>query len=93
LAPALRINEIAARLHISSSYLRHLFKNEVGMAPTHYIKVLRLSKAKELLENTFLSVKEVMAEVGFSDLSHFVRDYKQQYGETPSQTRASARVA
>jgi transcriptional regulator GlxA family with amidase domain len=49
-----------------------------------------LQKSKELLETTFLSVKEIMVAVGFADLSHFVRDYKQQFGETPSQTRASA---
>ena len=86
--PVVRIKEIAATLHISSSYLRHLFKKELGMAPTHYVKLLRLQKAKKLLENTFLSVKEVMAEVGIADPSHFVRDYKQRYDETPSQARA-----
>jgi AraC-like DNA-binding protein len=81
-----RINEIADELYISSSHLRHLFKKEVGMAPTHYVKVIRPQKAKELLENTFLSVKEVMAAVGFSDLSHFVRAYKAHFRVTPSQT-------
>jgi two-component system response regulator YesN len=93
MSPAVRIKEIAATLHISSSYLRHLFKKELGMAPTHYVKVLRLQKAKKLLENTYLSVKEIMAQVGISDPSHFVREYKQQFGETPSQTRASIKKA
>lgn len=91
LAPSVRIKEIAARLHISSSHLRHLFKKELGIAPTHYVKALRMRKAREMLETTFLSVKEVMAAVGFADLSHFVRDYKTQYLETPSQTRAIRR--
>ena len=90
MSPAVRIKEIAATLHISSSHLRHLFKKDLGMAPTQYVKVLRLRKAKKLIENTFLSVKEIMAAVGISDLSHFVRDYKQQCGETPSQARARA---
>jgi transcriptional regulator GlxA family with amidase domain len=89
----IRINEIAAKLHISRSHLAHLFKREVGIAPTHYVKVLRLRKARVLLETTFLSVKEIMAIVGFADPSHFVRDYKQEFGETPSQTRASMRAA
>jgi transcriptional regulator GlxA family with amidase domain len=87
MAPSTRINEIAHELHISSTHLRHLFKREVGMTPTHYVKVLRLEEARKLLETTLLSVKEVMAAVGFSDLSHFVRDYKAQYGVTPSQSR------
>ncbi len=92
-APAVGINEIASKLHISRSHLSHLFKRELSMAPTQYVRVLRLRKAKDLLESTFLSVKEIMVMVGFADLSHFVRDYKQEFGETPSQTRASKRVA
>jgi AraC-like DNA-binding protein len=88
-----RINEIAAALHISRSHLAHLFKRELGMAPTQYVRVLRMRKAEELLESTFLSVKEIMAVVGFADLSHFVRNYKQEFGKTPSQTRALKRIA
>jgi transcriptional regulator GlxA family with amidase domain len=88
-----RISEIAAKLHISHSHLAHLFKKELGVAPTHYVRVLRLQKARDLLESTFLSVKEIMSMVGFADFSHFVRDYKQEFGETPSQTRASMRIA
>jgi AraC-like DNA-binding protein len=90
MSPAVRVKEIAATLHVSSSYLRHLFKKDLGMAPTQFVKVLRLRKAKKLIENTFLSVKEIMVEVGISDLSHFVRDYKAYCGETPSQARARA---
>lgn len=88
-----QIKEIAAGLHISSSHLRHLFKKELGIAPAHYLKALRLQAAKELLETTFLSVKEVMAAVGLTDLSHFVRDYKKHHGETPSQSRSSGQSA
>jgi transcriptional regulator GlxA family with amidase domain len=91
LPPAVPVKEIAARLHISSSHLRHLFKKDVGMPPAHFVKLVRLQKAKELLTTTFLSVKEVMVAVGFADGSHFFRDYKKRFGETPSQTRASAR--
>jgi transcriptional regulator GlxA family with amidase domain len=86
----LRISEIAARLHLSSSHFRHVFRKQMGMPPSRYVKLLRLQRAKELLESTFLSVKEVMSEAGFSDLSHFVRDYKSEYGQSPLQTRSSA---
>jgi transcriptional regulator GlxA family with amidase domain len=89
-SPRVRVMEIAATLHITSSHLRHLFKKEVGLAPTQYVKTLRLQKARELFETTFLSIKEVMVAVGFADPSHFVRTYKEQHGETPSQTRAAA---
>jgi transcriptional regulator GlxA family with amidase domain len=86
-ASTISLEEIAVRLCVSSSHLRHLFKRSIGTTPTHYVKELRLSKAKEMLETTFFSVKEIMAAVGFADLSHFVRDYKERYGKTPSRSR------
>jgi transcriptional regulator GlxA family with amidase domain len=87
---ALQFKQIAARLNMSSSHLRHRFKKDVGVSPAHYVKCLRLQKARELLETTFLSVKEVMYSVGITDASHFVRDYKILFGESPSQTRISS---
>src|SRR5262249_48844397 len=51
----LRVSEIAARLHLSSSHFRHLFRKQIGMSPSRYVKVLRLKGAKGLLESTFLS--------------------------------------
>lgn len=86
----IRVAEIAAALNISPSHLRHLFRQEAGTSPTHYRRLLRLRKAKELLETSFLSVKEVMLAVGFKDESHFVRDFKAVYGKRPTQVRTSA---
>src|SRR4051794_25109204 len=88
-SPEVHIGEIATNLHMSSSHLRHTFKKEVGISPTQFVKNLRLQHANELLRTTLLSVKEIMVAVGFTDLSHFVRDYKVRYGERPSQSRAA----
>src|SRR5260370_23814007 len=81
------IGPIASKLNLSDSRFRHLFKKELGMSPSHCIMLLRLRRAKELLESSFLRVKEVAALVGATDISHFVRSYKMLYGQTPSQTR------
>jgi AraC-like DNA-binding protein len=80
----LRVEEIARLVHLSASRLRHLFKNETGVPLTVAVKSLRLEAAKDMLENSFLKVKEVMAAVGCTDMSHFARDYKAMWGETPS---------
>jgi AraC-like DNA-binding protein len=48
-----------------------------------------MARAKILLETTFLSVKQIMTEVGLSDESHFVRDFKSAYGESPTKFRHS----
>jgi AraC-like DNA-binding protein len=52
-----------------------------------------MQKAKELLENTFLSVKEATVSVGINDESHFVRDFKMNFGLTPSQYRQRYRAS
>ena len=62
-------------------------RERIGISPSKYVKQLKLQRAKELLDATSLSIKEVMWEAGFTDFSHAVRDYKRLYGETPSQTR------
>src|SRR5882724_3303410 len=88
--PSTRHSHLPNLRNISSSHFRHLFKKHVGLSPTHYVKLLRIRAAKKLLRTTFLSVKEVMAAVGENDFSHFVRHYKCECGETPSETRALA---
>jgi AraC family transcriptional regulator of arabinose operon len=85
------LDEIAQSVNLSASRLRHLFKDETGISPTQYLKVQRMLKAKELLETTFLNVKEVMLRVGVKDKSQFVRDFKKAYGLSPAQYRARHR--
>lgn len=83
----LPFDDIAQSVNLSSSRLRYLFKSETGMAPAHYLKHLRLQRARELAGSTFLTVKQIMEKLGIHDESHFVRDFKRAYGLTPSQYR------
>ena len=80
-------------LNISASRLRHLFKEETGNTPLHHLKIMRLLRARELLLDSFLSLKQVMNLVGITDISHFVKDYKILHGETPARTRTTYRGA
>ena len=81
------LREMARSVNLSPTHLRALFKSEIGMTPVQYQKKLRLLEAKTLLESTFLNVQEIMVQVGLSDDSHFVRDFKKLYGLTPAQYR------
>ena len=74
---ALKLEYSAGAVNLSCSRLRHLFKHETGMSFAQYIKQLRMHKARELLEDTFLRVKEIMVIIGVTDESHFVRDFKE----------------
>lgn len=85
----LHINfEVLARsVNLSPSRMRHLFKEEVGMTPAQYLKMVRIKQATDLLENSFLQLKEVMSKVGLSDESHFVKDFKKLHGLPPIRYR------
>jgi transcriptional regulator GlxA family with amidase domain len=84
--------QMAHRVNLTASHLSRLFKAETGLSPNKYLKVLRMEKAKVLLESTFLNIKEIMNKVGVRDESHFVRDFKNICGKTPGQYRVSFRL-
>jgi len=76
--------ELAQYVNLSPWRLCHLFRADIGMPPIKYLRQLRLEAAKQLLEVSFLSIKEITYKVGINDESHFVRDFKRMYGVPPS---------
>lgn len=80
----LSLAEFAQSVNLSVWRLCHIFKSDVGMPPIKYLRLLRMERAKGLLESSFLSVKEIAFRVGLSDESHFVRDFKSTYGFSPA---------
>ncbi len=80
----LSLAELAQSVNLSVWRLCHIFKADVGMPPIRYLRLLRMERAKNLLESSFLSVKEIAFQVGLNDESHFVRDFKSTYGFSPA---------
>lgn len=88
----LTLTEFAHSVNLSVWRLSHIFKSDVGMPPIKYLKLLRMERAKGLLESSFLSVKEIAFQVGLNDESHFVRDFKSTYGHSPTTYRAQFKL-
>lgn len=86
-AAAWNVTNLAALVNLSPSRLRHLFKEEIGTTPANYLKNLRLRRAEFLLSTTFLSVKEIVTQVGLGSGSHFVREFKRIRGTSPTNYR------
>jgi AraC-like DNA-binding protein len=84
----LSLGEFAQSVNLSVWRLCHIFKSDVGMPPIRYLRLLRMERAKNLLESSFLSVKEIAFQVGLNDESHFVRDFKSTYGFSPALYRS-----
>ena len=75
---------LARSVNLSSSRLRHLFKQETGQTPTQYLKQLRLKHSENLLRTTFLSIKEIARSSGLISVSYFVREFKKTFGLSPT---------
>jgi transcriptional regulator GlxA family with amidase domain len=83
----LSLGELAGASGLSVSRLCHLFHRQTGMSPRRYLKAARLARAKEVLETSSLSVKEVAARAGFNHVGRFIGDFRKAYGVTPSEHR------
>jgi transcriptional regulator GlxA family with amidase domain len=87
----LSLDVLAQSVNLSTSRFRHLFKAEMGTTPSQYLKSLRMSRAKKLVETTFLNIKQIMCSIGVRDKRHFAKDFERTYGLTPTQYRARLR--
>ena len=85
------IPTLAVLVNLSPSRFRHLFKQETGMGPAQYLKDIRLIKAEKMLRTTFLSIKQILKQVGIGSNAHFVRDFRRKYGTTPTAYRRRIR--
>src|SRR6266542_895192 len=85
----LRPVDLARQIGLSVSRLQHLFKQGMGMTIVEYQRRLRLDRACNLLETTPLSVKQIAAQVGALDTSHFIRDFTKYKGLSPRRYRLS----
>ena len=80
--------ELASKLCLSYSTFRKTFKEYTGFSPARYIGEVRMSKAKELLTNTSLSIKEVAYHVGYNNHDYFFTAFRHVTGRTPAEYRA-----
>jgi len=85
--PQLTLQDFADVFERSVSRIRHLFKRHIGVSFTEFARELRLERAKDLLQHTFRSQKEIRHDVGIPDASNFSREFKKRFGMTPSACR------
>jgi AraC family transcriptional regulator len=85
------LHSLAQLLHLSTHYFGRLFRQSTGKTPYQYVTDCRLERAKQLLQQTNLSVIEVAAMVGFRSQSHFTTMFRQQMQTTPLQFRKALR--
>ena len=74
-------------LNITPEYLSMLFKREMGMNFSIFLKEFRISHAKRLLKETDMKIYEVAQECGYSNSNYFARIFKEVTGVSPAEYR------
>ncbi len=88
-SPELCVEWLAEILRCHADYLSHLFKRETGMTLTRYINEQRVYQARDMLEKTALSVKEIAVAVGYTDPGYFARVFRQLTMDSPATYRVN----
>lgn len=79
--------KVSEHFYINESYAARVFKKEIGMSITQYIRKVRFDNAKRLLKNTTVSVGNIALNVGYSDANYFTRLFSREIGMTPTEYR------
>jgi transcriptional regulator GlxA family with amidase domain len=83
----LQVSTLAAQASVSPSHYFALFKRQMGTAPIDFFIRLRMNHARELLDSTCSSVKEVAATLGYDDPFYFSRVFKSVHQVAPAEYR------
>ena len=59
------------------------------MSATQFIRMIKLKRAAQFLDNTDYSISEIVYEVGFTNPSYFTKRFKQQFGVSPKDYKKS----
>ncbi|MCB9284179.1 MAG: response regulator [Lewinellaceae bacterium] len=81
------IPELCRELAVSRMQLHRKLTALTGKSASHYLRSIRLHKAKKLLATTDLNISEVGYEVGFRNPAHFSTAFSQEFGYPPSEER------
>lgn len=85
--PGYSIDDICLELAISRSQLFRFIKEQTNLSPSRYIRVRRLAKGKQLLEDTNFRIVEITALIGFDSQQTFSKYFTEEFGLSPSDYR------
>lgn len=89
---AISMHKLAELFGMSQRNFTRRFRSATNMTPIQYLQSQRLREAKELLQNSNLSIAEIAYRVGYIDVSYFTKLFKQFASITPKEYRTTVRA-
>ncbi len=83
------VEDLCREAAMSNTQLYRKLKALTGQSANHFIRSVRLAKAKELMTNPELTIAEIAYDSGFSDPDYFSKLFKKETGQTPTEFRKS----
>ena len=87
LSQAISIGEMASTARLGERTFLRRFQKATGVTPTEYVQSIRVQKARELLELTSLSIKEIAWKVSYEDAGAFRKIFQKAVGLQPLEYR------
>lgn len=83
----LSLQDVAGAMNYSDAYFCKMFKQCFGKGFIVYLSEYRIEKAKQLLADVAINIKDISSEVGYRDSNYFAKVFKRVTGETPTDYR------
>jgi AraC-like DNA-binding protein len=84
----LKLSALAKHVGYSEYYLSRMFKKEMGLSISTYIKIVRVERSKLMLVSTGLPIAQIADTLHFASSSHFSESFRDITGKTPQQFRS-----
>jgi AraC family transcriptional regulator of arabinose operon len=91
MASPITLDDLAAAVHLSTSRLSHLFREQVGITPIQYLESQRIERARQMLEQTSMPIGQIARQVGYESPFYFSLRFKKRTGSSPRAYRQALR--
>lgn len=85
--------DLQRALGYSPAHLNRLFKEHFALTPYEYLQKCKFRYARNLLQSTDITMQKIAYEIGYSNLSHFFKNFRKYYGVTPGEYRKNAQAS
>ncbi|OXM85563.1 helix-turn-helix transcriptional regulator [Paenibacillus rigui] len=84
-----RLDDLSEQFHFHVDYLSKCLKKHTGLTPLQYSNRIKIEKAKSMLQQTDLPLKEIVNQLGIADYNYFLRLFRKHTGVSPGKYRYS----